>query len=66
MDKRVMITIDGYKFEVNTIGKLNENEFVSRFSCLKNFNAKIAYQQVKKEYLKLLRGGSINQSLQKS
>ena len=48
-----MIVIDGYKFEVNTIGKYTETQFRDSFKDLPNFHWKNAYRQIKKEYAKL-------------
>ena len=48
-----MIIIDGYKFEVNTIGKYTEKQFKLAFEALPNFHWQNAFKQLKKEYAKL-------------
>jgi hypothetical protein len=61
---RTFITCDGYDFELNTIGKLTEAEFlngkpgIKGFKDLPNFNAKNAWKQVQKAYQKLIRENS--------
>lgn len=50
---RTMITIDGYKFEVNTIGKYTERDFKEAFENLSNFHWKNAYRQVRKKWLEI-------------
>ncbi len=58
---RTFIKCDGYDFEVNTIGKLTETEFlngtsnIQGFKDLPNFNAKNAWKQIQKAYQKLLK-----------
>jgi hypothetical protein len=53
MDNRKMIIVDGYKFEVNTIGKYTESHFRDAFKDLPNFHWQNAYRQIKKEFAKL-------------
>lgn len=53
MDNRTFITVDGYKFEVNTIGKYTEKQFQQAFEKLPNFHWRNAFKQIKKEHAKL-------------
>lgn len=46
-----MIVIDGYKFEVNTIGKYTEKQFKESFKDLPNFHWQNAYRQIIKAYV---------------
>lgn len=50
MENRTFITIDGYKFEVNTIGKYTESQFRDTFKDLPNFHWQNAFKQIKKKY----------------
>lgn len=50
MENRTFITIDGYKFEVNTIGKYTETQFRDTFKDLANFHWQNAFKQIKKKY----------------
>lgn len=65
--KRTFITCDGYQFEVNTMGKLTESEFlygaknsdgtirIRGYENMPNLNAKNAHKQIVKAYNKLLK-----------
>jgi hypothetical protein len=55
---RTMITIDGYRFELNTIGKWTEKQFTDFYldgTKAPNLHVKNAWNKIKKEYAKLIK-----------
>jgi hypothetical protein len=54
--ERTFITIDGYKFELNTIGKWTEKQFMEFYldgTKAPNLHVKNAWKQIQKEYKKI-------------